>query len=595
MIIGTRGSRLALWQAEHIRDRLAELGVTCELKIIRTQGDRIQNVTFDKLEGKGFFTSELEHALQSGAVDVAVHSLKDLPTEQPPALVLGAIPRRANPQDMLLIRPEAHQPDAPLSLKPGTVVGTSSARRCVQLLDRQPDLTLLPLRGNVPTRIGRLVEGRFGAIVLAAAGLERLELLDEARREGLVLRPLAAHEMVSAPGQGALGVQCRKDDARALEALRPLHDPRTASAVALERELLAALGGGCQLPLGALARPDAASDGFELWAAWSAVSPVQTQASGTDLLREPAGSEVPVEDPDMHSAAVAVPVVRSYGRGDGKALVEQVAASLRRKAAAAPADPLAGRTIWITAGDEDGAQELAERLQRRGAAPWVRPLVGRQPLPCQTSLAGLAGGGASFDLVFLPSKTAVTRLAEELEQAGYRDLRSFPPAARSRIAAMGPATARAAAERLGVAAVDHQASGESSAALGARLLAETWTGSPPQALMPRARDGRTELQELLRGAGWRVTELDLYRTEALPPTAEELARLAPDSVVLLASPSAVHALLEAPSAPDARLRLVSIGPTTTRAALEAGLQVECQAPAASLEGLEEALHWAPGL
>jgi hydroxymethylbilane synthase len=585
MIIGTRGSRLALWQAEHVRDRLAAAAVAdIELRIIRTQGDRIQNVTFDKLEGKGFFTSELEKALEHGEVDVAVHSLKDLPTEQPGTLTLGAIPARADAADMLLVRPGALDAGSPLGLRPDARVGTSSNRRRVQLVDRAPALVVLPLRGNVPTRLARLVEGRFDAIVLAAAGLQRLGLLDEAREAGLILRPLELHEMVPAPGQGALGIQCRRDDERTLAALASLHDPGTARSVALERELLAALGGGCQLPLGAFCRPDRHGRGFELWAAWSAAAPPPAAPVGTDLLSGPATVDGPLPP------AEPVRVVRVRAAGEA-GLVEQVAAALRRKSGGP--GTLEGRAVWITSGDDESARELSERLRRRGAAVELRPLVRRQSVPAGDALRGLAGSGLRFDLCFFPSRTAVARLAEELRLLGHEALRGFPPTAAARTAAMGPATARAAAGLLGVGSVDFQASGEGSAELAARLLAEPWAGSPPSALVPRAQDGRTELQELLRGAGWQVVELDLYRTEPQPPAPEDAARLTPESVVLLGSPSAARALLSAVQ--DAHPLLVTIGPTTTQAVLDSGAEVECQAPAASADGLEEALLWAPHL
>ena len=233
--LGTRGSDLALWQANHVSRMIRErLSVDCTIEIIKTRGDRIQDVAFRKMEGKGFFTKELQDALLEGRVDLVVHSLKDLPTEEPDGLEVAAIPERANPADLLLIRAgiEAPSPEDPLKLAEGTILGTSSLRRAAQALARSPGLEIRALRGNVPTRIRKLRDGGYDAILLAAAGVARLQL----DLEGLVAVELPFESMLPAPGQGALAIETRAGEAES-SGLRELHDPAVARCVEAERTL----------------------------------------------------------------------------------------------------------------------------------------------------------------------------------------------------------------------------------------------------------------------------------------------------------------------------------------------------------------------
>ncbi len=240
MKIGTRGSQLARWQADWVRERLAKHGVRTEIVMIKTRGDAEVDRPLHELEGKGFFTKEIEDALLDGRIDVAVHSLKDLPTTLPNGLALGAIPARHDPREALVNGPSLRD------LKAGARVGTSSLRRIAQLKFLRPDVGVVPLRGNVPTRV-RKVETHEGldAALLAIAGLERLGL----GGKGTIIDPF---DVMPAPGQGALGLEVRTNDAVTRTALALLHDPASADAVAAERALLAALGGGCQAPVAAL-------------------------------------------------------------------------------------------------------------------------------------------------------------------------------------------------------------------------------------------------------------------------------------------------------------------------------------------------------
>jgi hydroxymethylbilane synthase len=249
--IGTRGSALALWQAEHVGGRLEELGHEVELRVITTTGDRLLDRRLESVGGKGAFLKEIEEALQADAVDLAVHSLKDVPIALPEGLDLCAILERADARDAILTRgPRLAE------LPAGAKVGTTSLRRQALLRAERPDLAIAELRGNVDTRIGRLREGRFDAILLAMAGLVRLG------RAGEVTEALDPRRFVPAPGQGAIALECRKSDAAVREAVAPLDHAPTARAVAAERAFLAALGGGCNVPLGAHAF--AAPGGLEL-------------------------------------------------------------------------------------------------------------------------------------------------------------------------------------------------------------------------------------------------------------------------------------------------------------------------------------------
>jgi hydroxymethylbilane synthase len=245
-VIGTRGSRLALWQTNHVADllRAAAPGLTVEILTISTRGDRILDRPLPEIGGKGLFTEELERALRDRTIDLAVHSLKDLPVQDPDGLVVGAIPKRATPNDALIARDASSLDD----LREGAKVGTSSLRRKAQLLIKRPDLQIVDLRGNVETRIAKVLErNEIDAAVLACAGLERLDL------GHVISQVLSPDVMLPAPGQGALGIQCRDDDTELIALLAKLDHASTRAAVTAERALLEGLGGGCSAPIGALA------------------------------------------------------------------------------------------------------------------------------------------------------------------------------------------------------------------------------------------------------------------------------------------------------------------------------------------------------
>ena len=241
--LGTRASALARWQADWVAAELTRLGVQVELIHVATQGD-VSSRPLGAIGGQGVFTKELQRALLDGAIDLAVHSLKDLPTERVPGLRLAAVPDRESTRDVLVSRTA----DSFATLPNGARLGTGSIRRRAQLLHARPDLEILEIRGNVDTRLRKLDEGQYDAIVLAEAGLKRLGLAQR------ITQVLPQDVMLSAVGQGALGIEARDDDGPTLQALAPLDHPDTHAAVLAERALLAALRAGCLAPVGAWAR-----------------------------------------------------------------------------------------------------------------------------------------------------------------------------------------------------------------------------------------------------------------------------------------------------------------------------------------------------
>jgi hydroxymethylbilane synthase len=248
VIIATRESRLALWQAEHVRDRLgAELGLRAELMGMTTRGDQILDRTLSKVGGKGLFVKELETALEAGEAHLAVHSLKDVPMDLPAGFVLVAVLEREDPRDAFV----SNRYGSLAALPEGACVGTSSLRRVVQLKARRPDLRIEPLRGNLDTRLRKLDDGGYDAIVLAAAGLKRLGL------DGRIRSVFEVDEMLPAAGQGALGLEIRADQAALAQALAGLSHAPTWLATHAERAVSRALGGSCSVPLAAHARFEA--------------------------------------------------------------------------------------------------------------------------------------------------------------------------------------------------------------------------------------------------------------------------------------------------------------------------------------------------
>jgi len=240
--IGTRGSKLALWQSNWVKSRIEELraGIEVELVKITTKGDKILDAPLAQIGGKGLFVKEIEEALLDDRIDLAVHSMKDMPAEAPDGLIIGAVPKRENPFDALV-----SGGDVLANLPEGARIGTSSLRRSAQLKHLRPDLIIEPLRGNVDTRLRKLDEGQYDAVVLAVAGLSRMGLADR------VTEHLGPPDFLPAVGQGALAIEVRGDNNHARELIAPLEDSPTRITTAAERAFLAKLEGGCQVPIAA--------------------------------------------------------------------------------------------------------------------------------------------------------------------------------------------------------------------------------------------------------------------------------------------------------------------------------------------------------
>lgn len=574
--IGTRGSELALWQARHVSNLLAACGVESELVVLKTRGDLIDNVPLQQVEGKAFFTAEIENALLEGRVDLAVHSHKDLPTESTPGLVIGAAPQRGPQGERLLFTRAAHDPQAAfLPLARGSRVGTSAPRRSEQLATLRPDLQVLDLRGNVPTRVRRLQEGRYDAIVLACAGLDRLELdIGE-----LLAFDLPPELLTPAPAQGALALQVREADQGLLELCRTrLHHLPTAQAVEAERSLLVTSGGGCNLPLAAAVSVNPRADR----------RPRQNpppHSGGTIGARS--GRALDVQDPrEAATAAELAPdtfVAHAFlgaghpasleprarfprwaiGRGATPAAAISDARAQLDTGAATGCGPLGGLRVALAGSASDGSV-LGERLESLGARVTLERLIELAPIP-GVDLAGPLAALRAGDALVVTSRQAARMLTGAHLRAGVT------------LAAVGRATARAL-EDVGLRA-EVVGDGGAEALAGALTL-------PPGAtvLWPCAEEALDDLSAALAARGVSVRRLAVYRTTKLD--APQLARDVDARVYM--SPSAVEAALgwerANPALPTERFAL---GHATQRA-LEAA-QLAALAPACDSGPITEAL------
>lgn len=580
--IGTRGSELALWQAHHVRGLLAACGVESELVVLKTRGDLIDNVPLQQVEGKAFFTAEIETALLEGRVDLAVHSHKDLPTESTPGLVIGAAPQRGPQGERLLVARAAHDPLAAfLPLKRGARVGTSAPRRNEQLVTLRPDLAVLDLRGNVPTRVRRLQEGRYDAIVLACAGLERLKLdIGE-----LVAFDLPPEVFTPAPAQGALALQVRAADQELLALCRAkLHHAPTAAAIEAERSLLVTSGGGCSLPLAAAVsverddegptdrrRPQSppphtggtigASDGRAFSAQDSrelrpasisgvgadnhsrshsrsasqtssaaATSPATPALAGDTSVAHTSLAHTSLADTFVahtflgagHPASLQPPARFprwAIGRGPTPAAAIAAARAKLDTGAATGCGPLGGLRVALAGSASDGSV-LGERLEALGALVTLERLIELAPIP-RVDLAGALAALRVGDVLAVTSRQSARLLADVQLPAGVT------------LAAVGPASARAL-EEVGLRA---EVVGHGGADVLAAKLAPP---SGATVLWPCAEDALPDLSTALEARGIRVLKLAVYRTTkvANPQLTREV-----DARVYM-SPSAVEAALE---------------------------------------------------
>ncbi len=545
VVLGTRGSALARAQTERVVALLVAAwpGIECEARPIVTQGDRTQSSgePLPEIGGKGLFTAELEQALRDGGIDLAVHSLKDLPTEEPVGIVLGAVCLREDVRDCLVARDGLTLAELPA----GAVVGTSSLRRAAQLRALRPELEIRSIRGNVDTRVRKVREGEFDAAVLAAAGIRRLGL------EDVVTEWLPAETMLPAPGQGALAVQCRAGDEPVLALLEAIDDLSTRAATTAERTFLRKLGAGCTAPVAAYATAVRPSH-VEL------VGLVAT-VDGDELVRVSGHGEPEELGDRLAGEALASGADGILDRMRGTDLVAQ-----KRKVA-----PLSGRRIVVTRPHEQSAA-LAERLERLGATVSILPLVGIEPLQDGTAVDAALEALDTYDWIVFTSVNGVAVVGQRLGTLRH-----------VRIAAVGAATA-AAVRTLGL---------EPSFVPERFAADEIVAGLKPltgvRVLLPQADIADPALAEELRIHGAVVTAISAYRTVEVDRSASELAALRASDAVVVASGSAARSLASRGGAGEALV--VCIGPKTAEAARDAGLPVGLVAEEATANGIIQAL------
>lgn len=562
LTLGTRTSELALWQTNHVIQLLqaAWPGLTCQISPFVTQGDKTQasGKPLPAIGGKGVFTLELEEALRSGTIDLAVHSLKDLPVEDAPGLTIGAISSRADVRDVFVAR----NGWTLATLPPNAVVGTSSTRRAAQLLIARPDLQIKSIRGNVGTRVRKVLDGDYDATVLAAAGLERLGLTDA------VTEKLSLEVMLPAPGQGALAVQCRADDQATLALLAAIDDADGRAAVTAERQFLHELGGGCSAPVAAYATVvDSPKRLFQMHA----------------LVASPDGQQV----------------VRVQGSGDAailgsrlaqQALAEGVASLLNAKPAL-PANqsarqdaPLQNKRIVVTRAREQ-ATELCTELTNLGATPLLMPMIKIAPRDNLSALDQAIQTIETYDwLIFTSTNTVAIFWDRWAALRGNR----FPTT--PKVAAVGSTTADALRQH------GSEPTFVPDKFVAAKIASGLGAIGGAHILLPQAEIARPELADMLRAQGAQVDTLPVYQT--LPLALEQAAVAALQQgvdVIIFTSPSTVQnfcTALRQQNLDPALLQqteIACLGPVTAQAAQDLGLTVAVVADEATVEGLVQTL------
>lgn len=538
LTIGSRGSQLALWQARHVQALLAARGLEARIEIIHTTGDKITDVSLARLgqqtSTKGLFTKELEDALLDGRVHLAVHSLKDMPTELPPGLVLAAVPAREDVRDALIGGTLAE-------LAEGAHVGTSALRRQAQLHALRPDLKISPIRGNLDTRLRKLDEGQYDAIVLAAAGLKRLGWQER------VAEYLGPDRMVPAVGQGALAIETAAIG-EARDAVRQLEDPAARAAVTAERAVLAHLGGGCQVPIGAHAR----LEGETLHLIAVVISP-----DGREVIRRE--SSGPVAEARAIGEAMAHELLASGGR---RVLVEVYG------------KPLLNRRVLITRATNQ-AGSFRARLEALGAKVIEFPVIAVFPPEDARPLERAAAAASSYDWIVFTSANAADVFLPRVKRGGEW---------RARICAVGPATKAAVeAHGLTVAMVPEAFVGEGiAAAFAGHDL------SNRRVLLPRAAVARDVVPDALRSLGAKVDVVEAYRT-GLPEPAPVLPAGPVDWVTFTSSSTVKNFLALGGGALLSGAKVASIGPVTSDTLRMHSVRIDAEAAESTTDALASAM------
>lgn len=555
IVLGTRGSALARTQSEWVAARLREAWPELEVafELIATRGDKIRDVPLAQIGGKGLFTKELEVALLDGRIDFAVHSLKDLPTELPAGLVIGAVPARENPHDALI----SHDGSGLKALRQGARLGSSSLRRKLQLLAIRPDLDIVDLRGNVPTRLRRVQEGELDATVLAAAGLRRLGLGDAISEE------LPSGIMVSAVSQGALGIEIRAGDERMLRLLAVIHDAVAAAEVTAERALLAALGGGCQTPVGALGRVE----GERLTLHACVCDPAARRVLRATV--EGAASDA-----------------QKLGEQAARALLDQGAGAFIRRVEVlgmAAARPLAGKRIVVTRAQSQSG-ELAKTLIDLGAETFEFATIAIRAVRNPVFPSG------NIDWLVFTSRNGVEYFREAAAHASWDE----DALQAARVCVVGPATADAAhAAGFTVDLMPPEYAGEAVFEALAEAVGDL---HGKRFLLPRGDLARPDLPDELRKAGAIVHEVVVYETfapEIPEETVQALIEFDPDIVTFTSSSTARNFCArlgtERLETLKRKATFASIGPVTSKTAHEYGIEVMIEPKDYDVPGLVQAI------
>lgn len=561
-VAGTRSSRLASWQTDHILSLLRNAWPDREWlsRDISTHGDERRDRPLAEIGGRGAFTEALERLLVGGEIDFAVHSLKDLPVRPAPGLVVAAVVGPRNAGEVLV----SHGNRTLEELPSGAVVGTSSLRRQAQLLHIRPDLTVRPIRGNVETRIAKVERGEYDATLLAGAGVDRLDL--HQRISGVIDPEL----MLPAPGQGAIAVQCRKDDELMVELLSAIGDPTIAACVRAERTFLGALGGGCSAPVAAFCVAASQEHGSNDGRRGLRLRGRVVEPDGGRAIDVEANGESPTE--------LGV-------RLAGEALVRGAGEILRACSASGGSGLLDGKRIVVTRAREQ-AGELTKALEAHGARVLLLPVVRTTPLSDAPGVRRALAEIADYRWVVFASANAV-RVFFEAARRGQAG--KWSP--RGRFAAVGPATS-SAIEEAGCSTA-FVSRGKSGAELG-RELPEV---EGARVLIPCAEEHGTELEEELERRGARVTTLAIYRTEQVPIAPDGIEELKRGvDAVLFTSGSTVTSFLrvvrdQAGSMNEAldRATIACIGPSTAQVARRSGLSPQVVAEEHTVGGLVAAL------
>ncbi len=534
--LGTRGSPLARRQAERVQEALAK-GSDSQLVVIESTGDRDQTSPLDRPEQAGVFTSALTQAVESGEVDAAVHSLKDLPLVSPTGIEIVAVLHRDDPADRLLVREDALDPSRPLGLVAGARVGSSAPRRQTQLLNADPSLLPVDVRGNIGRRLSLIESGVLDGLLMASAALDRLGSGPPTDVRSVRLDPVC---YPGAPGQGAIAVQA-KTGSRAARVLEPLDDPVTREAVMLERRVLAGLGGGCGLPLGAYAWCDE-KDTWNVSATLAKADWRESASPGVAVARL-SGQR---SDALAESMLERLTQLQSEPRGEPSP-------------AGAGAKPSPVTRTLLTTLEEESATRYGPLLSRHGwrVIPWT--LIESQPT------------GVPPPAVREPFWVAVTSVravpfVQRLVERPDGSWRSF------RVAANGPATAFALrCAGLPVHAVSRDGTGR-----GVADVIDVFPAERKEVVWPAAKQPAGGLSETLRERGWVVHHWPVYRTRARDPVPVVPVEPAVDAF-LVTSPSNAKALAAAKTAASIARSWIALGPTTAQALREAGYPVDAVA------------------